>query len=345
VTLEPSVAKARAEAALQLRRPAEARAMLEQVLARTPNDAEALLLLARACSDDKDFARAQQLTRSASAAAPDDLEILLGCASVARNSHDLEAAHVWATRALEIAPDSPHALNVMSLIQAQRGQGAEALVYAEEALRYNPTDPDLLVAQGLAFDAAGKQGDAAACYVRALDVAPQHVYALNDLAVVRLQCGDLHRASRLLGRAIALDPRLEILRGNLDVVGALSRQVLLSRLGLGTVAAAGLAYAGVTFAWVLLALSIGWTAFGIVRLPAAARRRLGSGLGWRDVLIGAVIALSLPVATGRVAIARRPPTFLAWIAVYAVSVMGRLYWRRFRAWSRLRELGVGLPPA
>lgn len=343
---EPSVVKARAEAALQLRRPAEARAMLEPVLARTPDDAEALLLLARACSDEKDFARAQQLTRSASAAAPDDLEILLGCASVARNSHDLEAAHVWALQALKIAPDSPQSLNVMSLIQAQRGQGDAALVYAQRALRHSPSNPDLLVAQGLAFAAAGKLGDAAACYVRALDVAPQHVYALNDLAVVQLRCGDLRRASRLLGHAVALDPRLEILRGNLDVAGALARGVLLSRLGLGTVIAAGLAYAGLKGAWdvLVLAVALAWTVVGLVRLPPAARRRLSSALGWRDLLIGAVIVLSLPVASGLVAPASSPPTFLAWIAIYAISVMARLYWHRVREWSRLRDLGVRLPP-
>ncbi len=343
--LEPTVAKARAEAALELRRPAEARTILEQVLARSPEDAEALLLLARACCDEKAFARAQLLTRSASAAAPDDLDILVGCASVARESHDLEAAHFWAMRALAIAPDSPHALNVMSLVQAERGRGSEALVYADEALRHSPLDPDLLVAQGIAFDAAGQLGDAAACYVRALEVAPEHVYALNDLAAVRLRCGDLHRASRLLGRAMALDPRMELLRDNLDIVGALTRRVLMSRLGLGTVIAAALAYLGLPGAWVLILLALAWTVVGVARLPAPARRRLGASMGAQDLLVGAMTVLAMAVTSGLVVPVTRPTTAILWIAVFALTVTGRLAWNRIRADRRLRALGVRLPPA
>jgi Flp pilus assembly protein TadD len=343
VTAEHDVAKARAEAALELRRPAEARVILEQVLARSPEDAEALVLLARACADEKDFPRSYQLTRSASAAAPDDVVILVACADIARESGDLEAAHFWAARALELAPDSVAALNVMSLVEAQRGNGAEALVYAQEALRYGPQDPDLLVAQGMAFDTADALGDAAAHYAMALEIDPQHVYALNNLAVVQLQCGDLKRASGLLGRAIALDPRLEILRGNLDIAGKLARMVLLSRLGLGTVLAATMAFAGLQYAWVLIIPALLWTAAGIVRLPAPARRRLGHGLGWQDLVISGLIVLAIPIASRPRNTGPRPSTFLAWIVIFAVTVMGRLYWNRFKASRRLRELGVRLP--
>lgn len=343
MTPEAEHAKARAGAAIELRRPAEARSILEQVLARDPSDAEALLLLARACTDEQDFARAHLLTRSASAAAPDDLDILVGCADVARESYDLEAAHFWASRALEIAPDSTAALNVMSLVQTQRGQGAEAVVYAEEALRHSPSDPDLLVAQGLALDTAGRLGDATAYYVRALELDPEHVPALNNLATVRLQCGDLRRATRFLERALVLDPRMEVSRSNVDILGVLARRVLLSALGLGTVAAAGLAFLHVPGSWVLLLAAAAWTLVGVARLPAVVRGRLGAVIGWPDVFIGGLTVLATPLASGFVAAPKMPVQVYGWTAMFGLTFMGRLGWDRLRVARRLRELGVRLP--
>jgi len=343
MTGDPAQDIARAGAALELRRPAEARALLEAVLARSPGDAEALVLLARACSAEKDIPRVHQLTRSAAAAAPDDVGILVACADVARDSYDLEAAYFWASRALEIAPDSTAALNVMSLVQIQRGQGAEAVVYAQEALRHSPLDPDLLVAQGLALDTAGQLGDATACYVRALELDPDHVPALNNLATVRLQCGDLRRATRLLSGALVLDPRMEVSRGNVDVLGVLARRVLLSTLGLGTVAAAGLAFLRVPGSWALLLAAAVWTVVGVSRLPAVVRGRLGAIIGWPDVFIGGLIVLATPLALGFVAGPKMPVQVYGWIAIFALTFMGRLGWDRLRVARRLRELGVRLP--
>jgi len=345
VTPEAEHAKARAGAAIELRRPAEARSILEQVLARDPSDAEALLLLARACTDEQDFARAHLLTRSASAAAPDDLDILVGCADVARESYDLEAAHFWASRALEIAPDSTAALNVMSLVQMQRGQGSDALVYAEEALRHRPLDPDLLVAQGLALDTAGRLGDATAYYIQALELDPQHLPGLNNLATVRLQCGDLRRASSLFGRALLLDPRFGIARENLDQVGLLARRVLLGRVGVGVCLAGLAAYLRWPWFWVIAVVTVVWVLVDAVRLPAPARSRLGAALGWPDLLIGALVFFSLPVGLGLAESGRRPPTAFAWIAVFALTLIGRLGWNRLRVARRLRQLGLRLPPA
>jgi tetratricopeptide (TPR) repeat protein len=335
----------RAEAALEVRRPAEARRLLEPVIAADPGDARALLLLARAWHQEGDLPKVHDLTRRAAAASPDDVDILVGCAALARQAEDRDAALHWAARAASIAPDSLPVLNVLSLVLAQSGRGAEAVVYAEAALQRRPDDPDLLVAHGLALEATGRLGDATAEYVAALRVAPHHQYALNNLAVARLICGDLHRASALLGRALAEDPHLKLARGNVDVLGMLARRVLMSRLGLALVLAFGGAYLRLPATWLIAALGLLWAVVGLVRLPAPVRARLGRDAGWRDVVIGLVILATIPIGFGLADPHGVPPTAMAWVAIFALSVMVPLAWNRLRVMIRLRQLGVRLSGA
>jgi tetratricopeptide (TPR) repeat protein len=233
------------------------------------------------------------------------------------------------------------ALNVLSLVLTQVGAGREAVVYSRRALSHEPLDPDLLVAHGVALDVDGRPGDATAQYVQALGADPQHVHALNNLAALRLQCGDLDRAASLLTRALVYDPRLSEARANIDVVAGLARSVLISRLGLVMALACGLAYAQVPGAWLLAVIGGVWAGVGLWRLPAPVRGRLGRDIDWRDIAVLVLILVTAPVAFGGDPSGSALP-FIAWIVIFGVAVIGRLVWRRVAVAIRLRRLGVRL---
>jgi Flp pilus assembly protein TadD len=336
-------AHARARAALEVHRPDEARRILAPVVAADPSDAVALAILAEAACAEGNWAGAHDLTRRATVAAPDDLAVLLACADVARNTDDLDAAYYWVDRALRIDPDDVHALALMGLVEISRDFIPEAVTYTREALERRPDDPDMLVGYGWALSAAGRDGESTAAYLQALDIDPHHVHAMNNLAVARLRCGDLGRASTLLTSALALDPRLEHARDNLDVVGRLARLILLSRLGVGTVGAAALAYLHVPFSGLLLLATLLWVGRSLMTLAPPVRARLGEAVGWRDVLIAVLIVVAMPWATGLVPVPPRPPTIFAWVVVFAAVVLGPLLWRRVVVALHLRAIGHRLP--
>lgn len=340
---DSSAAYRRAAAALEVHRPEEARRILAPVVAADPYDALALSMLAEAAAVEGDWTGAHDLTRRATVAAPDDLGVLLACADIARNTDDFDAAYYWVNHALELAPDDVRALQLMGLVEISRDFIPEAVTYTREALDRRPDDPELLVGYGWALAAANRHGESTAAYLAALEIDPQHVHGMNNLAVNRLRCGDLGRASSLLTSALALDPRLQHARSNLDVVGRLARLILLSRLGLGTVAAAALAYLHVPFSGLLLVATLIWVGRSLLNLAPAVRSRLGAALGWRDVLIGILTIAVMPWATGLVPVPARPPTIFAWVVVFGAVVLAPLIWRRLTVACYLRAVGLRLP--
>lgn len=334
-------ARARAAAALDLRRPGEAKQLLQPLVLADPSDAVALVLLARVYLAEQQFEQVHEMSRRAVEAAPDDVAVLVECADLARQSNDLPDAYTWAQRAVRLAPDEVAALNIMGLVQTARGGAREAVLLGLDALNRRPGDPDLLVAYGMALAADKRPGDATAQYALALERDPEHIHALNNLAVSRLLCGDLRLATSLLGRALALDPRMSRAQQNLRVVGVLARRILLSRLvvALGLTAVASLL--GWRFAWLIAAAGAVWCVAGIVRLPAPARARLGDRLGWIDAVFVLMIVLAAPAAL--FSSSKAPPIAAIWGAAFAVAVLIRQALNRMAVRRRLRALGARLP--
>ena len=231
MTSENSMHLERAAALLELRRPAEARQILEQLIASDPSDAAAMVLLARCRVQLGDDDGAIEWSRRAGAAAPDDLALLLDCSSVARTAGNASDAYAWAIRALSMAPTSVRALNLVSLAEVGLGMDGPAIGHAAAALEQAPDDLDLRVGYALALSASGRVADATVQYVQVLEQAPTHVYALNNLASLRLGVGDLRRSIRLFGRALAIDPRLQIAARNIDAAAVSGRRILASRVG------------------------------------------------------------------------------------------------------------------
>jgi len=328
---------------LEMRRPADARAILEPLVTADPGDAAALVLLADCCRLEGDLPGAVDLCRRAVGRAPSDVGLLLDAAQVARLADGLGDAHTWAFEALEIAPDDLRALNVLTLVESALGMRAAALTHGTQALERSPDNVDLRVAYALALGANGRAVDATEQYAIVLEQDPTHVYALNNLAALRLDVGDLRRSAALFGRALAIDPRLTIAAKNIDAAGATSRRLLLTRFAV-SMGVAGLAIVvRQPWLWLLAAVLVGWTAWSVTRVPAAILRRITANIEGREVFGFVVLVLGLfntfgPTARGTSSV---PGYFylFGYGLVFTVGILAK----RATVDGALRRRGVRLP--
>jgi predicted Zn-dependent protease len=109
-------------------------------------------------------------------------------------------------RELTRAPGNPQARNLEIVLLLRVNRADEALRITEEQLRRQPNNPDLVYQHG-AIQMARKSLVAAEKDLRhALELAPNHLGALNDLAVLLKSQGKTAEARALLEKALRIDP-------------------------------------------------------------------------------------------------------------------------------------------
>jgi tetratricopeptide (TPR) repeat protein len=344
VTADDLAVCARADAALQLRRPKEARALLVPVLAGDPTHAEALLLLAQASHQESDDKSALELARRAAGSAPTRPSILTGCADVAMRADDLRTATAWATRSLQMAPQSLDTLLVLTWISVRAGDSAAADKYSLAALELSAA-AEVVFTRGGALSVMKRFPEETVAYLRVLEVDPSHLGALNNLAKSRVSCGDLRLASHLYSRALAVDPRYTMPLSNLALTGRAARLILLGRLSVVIVAAAAIVapLVSTVLSSALVATGVAWTLWSVWALPAPVRSRLLHRLGWLDLLLVTPIAIMLPWAVG---LGSDDVAFVGYplgMVLMTVSITARHVWRRLTVAAGVREAGLHLP--
>jgi Flp pilus assembly protein TadD len=118
-----------------------------------------------------------------------------------------EKALELARREIAASPNDqrPRALEVRLLLTLQRNQ--EALKSAEAALSLEPNNPNLIYQRGAAYLAIRNFNGAEDDFRRTLAIAPQHIAAMNDLAVLLIQRNRKPEAQQLLERVLQLSPQ------------------------------------------------------------------------------------------------------------------------------------------
>lgn len=116
------------------------------------------------------------------------------------------ASAAW--RTVSEHPHSPRAHYTYAVVLRDSGQEHDALTAVNEALRLDPASPDALVLRGDIYRTLWGGPAAAAQYLEALRLNPNHALATHNLAVSRLRWGSLSRAIRGLLAAGRLDPAL-----------------------------------------------------------------------------------------------------------------------------------------
>lgn len=275
---------------IDLRRSAEARRILEPLIGADPSDGRSLVLLACCAQLDGDPELAIRLCRAAVEAAPDDPDVVVTGAVVAGEVGAAAESYAWAERAVSLAPDSPLAISAVAQAELAHGHRTAALARTHAALEHAPDSHEVRLAYGMALQASRRFADAAEQYVLVLEQDPQNLFALNNLAVLRLTLGDLQRSSRLFGRAVAIDPRLEVVPGNVQAAGAVTRRLAMGRLAVALTLVGVALLMEQTWLVALAAVACAWPISMVVSSPRPIRRRLTARVDKPDVVILSILA-------------------------------------------------------
>jgi Flp pilus assembly protein TadD len=156
-------------------------------------------------------------TPSSGTAAPAlsaNLQEAMGLMSQGQNEGALAAV----LREVEASPSDlrARALQVRLLLTLRRE--GEALKAAEAALAIQPDNPDLIYQRGVALMATRNLVGAEADLRRTLQLAPRHVAAMNDLAVLLITQKKTDEARKLLEEVLRLNPQDKTAAANLEQI-------------------------------------------------------------------------------------------------------------------------------
>lgn len=137
---------------------------------------------------------------------PDDAEACLLLGEARRAEGRREEALAALERAWRLAPDLLDAAEGVADLLRDMGRFEEAANAYRRLLEREPDRPGVWGRLGAALQEAGRLAEAGAAYERALAQEPSSTLLLNNLAVARRRLGDPAQAVRLLERALALEP-------------------------------------------------------------------------------------------------------------------------------------------
>jgi Flp pilus assembly protein TadD len=129
-----------------------------------------------------------------------------------------EAALAAVQREVAASPSDlrARALQVRLLLALKRGP--EALQAADAALALQPENPDLVYQRGAAQMATRNLAGAEADLRRAIELAPRHTAAMNDLAVLLISQKKTDEARKLLEEVLRLNPQDRTAAANLEQI-------------------------------------------------------------------------------------------------------------------------------
>jgi protein O-GlcNAc transferase len=153
---------------------------------------------------------ALSLLWEAAGLAPRDPDILNRLGEALDRLGALEAAVDTFRRALAERPSFQKASNNLILTLGKVGKSAEAVARARALAAEAPTDANRQFTLGLALSEHDVEQSIAA-FTRALELEPRHVLARYNLALVLRRVDRPAEALRELERALAIDPRPEVL--------------------------------------------------------------------------------------------------------------------------------------
>ena len=112
-------------------------------------------------------------------------------------------AATLAVASVQGAPQGPYRIGWEAI---QRGDGDKAAAVFREAVAANPRNPDALTGAGLAAHLLGRDDQALGFLKRALDAAPDYVYAAYMLGQIAYAQGDIDLAIKSYERVVKLAP-------------------------------------------------------------------------------------------------------------------------------------------
>jgi predicted O-linked N-acetylglucosamine transferase (SPINDLY family) len=215
ITDEHDLAAALAHHRAGRRQPAET--IYRQILARDPQQPDALHLLGVLAHQTGQYQTAFDLIRQSLALRPDCIDAYSNLGLVLKSQGKLADAIDCYRHALTLAPDYPELHYNLAVMLKTAGQLEEAIASYRRALTLRPSYPDALNNLSIALLELARYGEAIDYCRRAIEIDPDHPAAHNNLGNALKHLGRLDEAIDAYRRAVALQPRSATAHNNLAV--------------------------------------------------------------------------------------------------------------------------------
>lgn len=141
-----------------------------------------LLVEAHQLEKDGKRSEAEKTYRDILARDPENVEAMRLLAGIATAQHHHRDAETLLQRVLELAPDFDKGLADLVVSQIEQEKTEEAIITAKRLTRISAGNPESHMFMGNAYSASGQYPDAIEAYQKALSLSPEHAGALSGLA-------------------------------------------------------------------------------------------------------------------------------------------------------------------
>lgn len=196
-----AAARANAEGRLD-----DADELARKILAISPNDRQALLLLGIVNAKKPNPAVAIPALRQVLESDPESFDAAFWLSIVFRKIGRLPDALLMAEKAADLNPTSEHAHNQLGMCQLDMGSAQDAVRSFSEAARLDPETAPFFDNLGRALQAIGRYEDAILAYRRVLAIGPVRVASLYRLGDAMMMIPDVAGAAHCAREILRLDP-------------------------------------------------------------------------------------------------------------------------------------------
>ena len=167
----------------------EAQKYYSEALQRNPSAIDALTGLVNVAIEQKQPAVALHIVQDQVAKVPDNsaLYVLLGQVEL-RNQDSAKAEQAF-QKAVDLDKNNVNAFLMLSSVQVSRGSVDQAIAGYRSALQSNPRDIRIYVALGSLLETRNQWQEAEDLYKKALEIQPDYALAANNLAYLMLEHG------------------------------------------------------------------------------------------------------------------------------------------------------------
>lgn len=162
--------------------PREAEKIYRNVLARNPDDVDALRLMAGIAMKAKQWGDAVVLLQKALVLAPDFFQGWMDLGLAHQEQDEIEEAMTALQRARQLEPHRPNAYTALGTITAMQGHHEEAAEMFSQALEHNQGHAGALAGLGHVLKTIGRNEEAISAYRRCAQANPGHGEAYWSLA-------------------------------------------------------------------------------------------------------------------------------------------------------------------
>ena len=198
-------------------RPADAESLISQARSKAPNSATVLANLAIIRANQGRWSEAVEAIDAAIAVEPASRQLWTTKANLLQAAGRMTEAVEAYRRALDIDPRFAPGWNELGAAQFMAGRSDEAIASFQRAAELNPNDAGSHFNLAQAISAGGETARAMEAVDRALSLQPRYAQAWNQRGVILMSMGRTDDAVDAFSRAVQFQPGLAIAFNNLGV--------------------------------------------------------------------------------------------------------------------------------